>query len=224
MPRQNAGKLSYASAGVGNQTQLLAEVFKSKTGTDLVHIPYKSGGDMVTAILSEQVEMAFPDVSIMLPLLREKKLKALAVTSPRRHPELPDVPTMIESGIPDFVMTFWSGVLAPAGTPAPIVARLNAVIAKGLQEADVKATVARIGAETRPGSIDEFRRFIEAGVAQVAGRRPGRRTGEAVGRSTSLHACSPTATPRTCPAAARLLRLDPGRLHSSAIRRACSAT
>ncbi len=173
--KANAGKLSYASAGVGNQTQLLAEVFKSKTGTNLVHIPYKSGGEMVTAILSEQVQMAFPDISIMLPLLAEKKLKALAVTSTRRHPQLPDVPTMIESGVADFIMTFWAGVVAPAGTPAPIVTRLNAVISKGLQEAEVKTMVARIGAETRPGSIDDFRRFIESesrkwqDVVRVAG-------------------------------------------------------
>src|SRR5689334_19766015 len=112
--KANAGKLSYASAGAGNQTQLLAELFKSKTGTDLVHVPYKSGAEMVTAILGGQVQMAFPDISILLPLIREGKLKALAVTSLARHPGLPDVPTMGESGIADFVMTFWSGVIAPA--------------------------------------------------------------------------------------------------------------
>lgn len=160
--KQNAGKLSYASAGVGNQTQLLAELFKAKTGTNLVHVPYKSGGEMVTAILGEQVQMSFPDISITLPLVHDKKLKALAVTSARRHPELPDVPTMVESGIPDFIMTFWAGVVAPAGTPAPVVARLNAIISRGLHDAEVKTTVARIGTETRPGSSDDFRRFIES--------------------------------------------------------------
>lgn len=176
--KANAGKLSYASAGVGNQTQLLAEVFKSKTGTDIVHVPYKSGSDMITAILSEQVDMAFPDVSITLPLLRENRLKALAVTSPHRHPDMPDVPTMAESGVRDFVMTFWSGVVAPVGTPEPILARLNAAISAGLESADVKATVARIGAETRPGSREEFRRFIESesgkwrDVVRLAGVEP----------------------------------------------------
>jgi tripartite-type tricarboxylate transporter receptor subunit TctC len=114
--KANPGKLSFASAGVGNQTQLLAELFKSKAGLDIVHVPYKSGAEMVTAILSEQVHMAFPE-SILIPLIREGKLKALAVTSAKRHPQLPDVPTMIESGIPDYVMTFWSGVVAPAGMP-----------------------------------------------------------------------------------------------------------
>src|SRR5215510_4599023 len=88
--KANAGKLSYASAGVGNQTQLLAELFKSKAGIDVVHVPYKSGAEMVTAILGQQVQMAFPDVSILIPLIREGKLKALAVTSARRHPQLLD--------------------------------------------------------------------------------------------------------------------------------------
>ena len=124
--KANPGKLSFASAGVGNQTQLLAELFKSKAGLDIVHVPYKSGAEMVTAILGEQVQMAFPDVSILIPLIREGKLKALAVTSAKRHPQLPDVPTMIESGIPDYIMTFWSGVVAPAGTPAELVSRLKA--------------------------------------------------------------------------------------------------
>jgi tripartite-type tricarboxylate transporter receptor subunit TctC len=131
--KANPGKLSYASAGVGNQTQLLAELFKSKAGLDVVHVPYKSGAEMVTAVLSEQVQMAFPDISILIPLIRSGKLKALAVTSAKRHPELPDVPTMIESGIPEYVMTFWSGVVAPAGTPAEIVARLYAPVNDGLK-------------------------------------------------------------------------------------------
>jgi tripartite-type tricarboxylate transporter receptor subunit TctC len=173
--KANPGKLNYASAGVGNQTQLLAEVFKAKTATNIVHVPYKSGGDMVTALLGGQVAMAFPDVSILLPLVRDKKIKPLAVTAPRRHPELPDVPTMAESGVPDFVMTFWSGVVAPAGTPEPIVSRLNSVINSGLRSPDVQSTVSRIGAETRPSTPEEFRRFIQAeskkwhDIVQLAG-------------------------------------------------------
>jgi tripartite-type tricarboxylate transporter receptor subunit TctC len=176
--KSRPGKLSYASAGVGNLTQLVAEVFKLKTGTDLVHVPYKSGSEMVTAILSEQVDLAFPDVSILLPLVREKKLKALAVTAGRRHPEMPDVPTMVESGVPDFVMTFWSGIVAPAGTPEPIVSQLNAAINKGLAADEVKSTVAKIGAEPRPGSTEEFRRFVEAethkwaDIVRIAGLKP----------------------------------------------------
>ena len=173
--KANPGKLSFASAGVGNQTQLLAELFKSKAGLDIVHVPYKSGAEMVTAILGEQVHMAFPDVSILIPLIREGKLKALAVTSAKRHPQLPDVPTMIESGIPDYVMTFWSGVVAPAGTPKEIVDRLNAAINDGLTSPAVRENLAKVGSEASPGSPQDFADFIAAetkkwsAVARTAG-------------------------------------------------------
>jgi tripartite-type tricarboxylate transporter receptor subunit TctC len=158
--KANPDKLSYATAGVGNQTQLLAELFKSKAGIDVVHVPYKSGAEMVTAILSDQVQMAFPDVSILIPLIREKKLKALAVTSAKRHPQLPEIPTMIESGIPDYVMTFWSGVVVPAGTPTEIVDKLNGAINDGLRSEAVRDNLAKIGAEASPGSPKDFADFI----------------------------------------------------------------
>ena len=173
--KANPGRLSFASAGVGNQTQLLAELFKSKAGLDIVHVPYKSGAEMVTAILGEQVHMAFPDVSILIPLIREGKLKALAVTSASRHPQLPDVPTMIESGIPDYIMTFWSGVVAPAGVPAEIVNRLNTAINDGLTSASVRENLAKVGSQASPGTPQEFADFIAAetkkwsAVAKMAG-------------------------------------------------------
>ena len=173
--KANPGRLSFASAGVGNQTQLLAELFKSKAGLDIVHVPYKSGDEMVTAILGEQVQMAFPDVSILIPLIREGKLKALAVTSASRHPQLPDVPTMIESGIPDYIMTFWSGVVAPAGVPAEIVNRLNTAINDGLTSASVRENLAKVGSQASPGTPQEFADFIAAetkkwsAVAKMAG-------------------------------------------------------
>jgi tripartite-type tricarboxylate transporter receptor subunit TctC len=173
--KANPGRLSFASAGVGNQTQLLAELFKSKAGLDIVHVPYKSGAEMVTAILGEQVQMAFPDVSILIPLIREGKLKALAVTSASRHPQLPDVPTMIESGIPDYIMTFWSGVVAPAGVAADIVNRLNTAINDGLTSASVRENLAKVGSQASPGTPQEFADFIAAetkkwsAVAKMAG-------------------------------------------------------
>jgi len=173
--KANPGKLSYASAGVGNQTQLLAELFKSKAGIDVVHVPYKSGAEMVTAILSGQVQMAFPDVSILIPLIREGKLKALAVTSAQRHPQLPNVPTMSESGIADFIMTFWSGVVAPAGTAPDIVTRLNAAIDDGLKSAAIRDSLAKVGSEAAPGSPQDFADFISprrkkwSAVAKLSG-------------------------------------------------------
>jgi len=173
--KANPDKLSYASAGAGNQTQLLAELFKAKAGIEAVHVPYKSGAEMVTAVLSEQVQLSFPDISILIPLIRDGKVKALAVTSPQRHPQLPDVPTMAESGIADFVLTFWSGVVAPAGTPAAIVEKLNAAIDAGLRTPQIQQTLAGIGAQTTPGSPQDFARFIASetvkwrGVAKTAG-------------------------------------------------------
>src|SRR5882672_1945994 len=164
--RANPGKLSYASAGAGNQTQLLAELFKAKVGIEAVHIPYKSGSEMVTAVLGEQVQMSFPDISILIPLIREGKVKALAVSSPQRHPQLPDVPTMMESGIADFILTFWSGVVAPAGTPAAIIDRLNAAINQGLRSPEIGQTLAGVGAQTAPGSPQEFGNFIVSETAK----------------------------------------------------------
>jgi tripartite-type tricarboxylate transporter receptor subunit TctC len=158
--RANPGKLSYASAGAGNQTQLVAELLKARAGIEAIHVPYKSGAEMVTAVLSEQVQMSFPDISILLPLIRDHKVKALAVTSAHRHPQLPEVPTLAESGFPDFAITFWSGVVAPAGTPAAIVAKLNGAIDKGLRSPEVQDKLAAIGAQTTPGSPRDFASFI----------------------------------------------------------------
>jgi len=172
------GKFSYASAGTGNLTQLLAELFKARTGTDIVHVPYKSGAEMVTAILSQQVHMAFPDVSIVIPLVREGKLKALGVSSARRHPKLPEVPTMVESGVADFIFPFWAGLVAPAGTPVDIVNRINAAVQDGLRSPQVLETLGKIGAQADPTSAQAFADFIAvetrrwSAVARTAGLSP----------------------------------------------------
>lgn len=160
--KANPGKISYASAGAGNQTQLAAEMFKTKSGIEAVHVPYKSGAEMVTAILTNQVQMAFPDISILLPLIQEKKIKALAVAGPTRHPLLPNVPTMMESGVPGYVVTFWSGVVAPTGTPADIIAKLNSAIDQGLKSSQVPDTLTKVGSQADAGSPDEFAKFILA--------------------------------------------------------------
>jgi tripartite-type tricarboxylate transporter receptor subunit TctC len=158
--KANPGKLSYASAGAGNQTQLVAELLKARAGIEAIHVPYKSGAEMVTAVLGEQVQFTFPDISILIPLIRDHKVKALAVTSARRHPQLPDVPTLVESGFPDFAVTFWSGVVAPARTPTAIVTKLNAAMDKGLRSQEIQDKLAAIGAQTTPGSPQDFASFI----------------------------------------------------------------
>jgi tripartite-type tricarboxylate transporter receptor subunit TctC len=173
--KAHPGKLNYSSAGAGNQTQLVAELFKLKAGVDIVHVPYKSGAEMVTSILSDQAQVSFPDISILLPLILEKKIKALAVTGTQRHPALPDVPTMIESGIPDFVATFWTGVVAPAGTPPDAIQKLNGAINDGLRSPQVTDTLTKMGLQGDPKSPQEFAAFILAetrkwsAVAKIAG-------------------------------------------------------
>jgi tripartite-type tricarboxylate transporter receptor subunit TctC len=176
--KANPGKLSYASAGHGNQTQLAAELLLARAGIKAVHVPYKSGAEMVTAVLSEQVQMTFPDISILLSLIQEKKIKALAVTSATRHPQLPDVPTMAESGIADYVTTFWTGVVVPGGTPPEFVGKLNAAINDGLKSQSVRDSLARVGAQPAPGSSQDFGNFIAdemrkwSAIAQTAGLSP----------------------------------------------------
>ena len=176
--KTNPGKLSYASAGHGNQTQLAAELLLARAGIPAVHVPYKSGAEMVTAVLSEQVQMTFPDISILLGLIQDKKIKALAVTSAARHPQLPDVPTMAESGIADYVTTFWTGVILPAGTPPDIVNKLNVAINDGLKSQLVQDSLGKVGAQPAPGSPQEFGKFIAdemrkwAAIARTAGIDP----------------------------------------------------
>jgi tripartite-type tricarboxylate transporter receptor subunit TctC len=161
LAKANPGKLNYASAGVGNQTHLNAEVFRARAGIDIVHVPYKSGAEMVTAVLSNQVQISFTDISILLPLIKEGKVKPLAITGPGRHPALPEIPTLIESGI-GHVATFWTGVVAPADTPLPVVNTLNASINSGLMTPGVRDTLDRVGASPSPISPPEFKTFIAA--------------------------------------------------------------
>jgi tripartite-type tricarboxylate transporter receptor subunit TctC len=164
--KANPGKLNYSSAGVGNQTHLNGEVFKAKTGVDLVHVPYKSGAEMLTAVLTEQAQLTFSDISVALPLIEEKKLKALAVTTPERWPAIAHLPTMIEGGVPDFVSSFWTGVLAPAGTPADIVNKLSAAIHEGLKSQASQSVLSRIGALPRPRSPQELSDYIGSEAAR----------------------------------------------------------
>ncbi|MFL6796647.1 MAG: Bug family tripartite tricarboxylate transporter substrate binding protein [Xanthobacteraceae bacterium] len=167
--------VSYASAGPGNQTHLAAELLRASAGIELVHVPYKSGAEMVTAVLGQQVQIAFPDISILLPLIHDRKVKALAVTSGERHPQLPEVPTMRESGFADHVTTFWTGVIAPTGTPPAIVDKLNATIRDGLRTAQIRDALAKVGAQASPGTAHAFAEFIAAetqkwlAIAKLAG-------------------------------------------------------
>jgi tripartite-type tricarboxylate transporter receptor subunit TctC len=160
--KQHPGKLNIAHTGAGGLPHLTVELFKARAGVDLVGVPYKSGGESVTAVLGGQVDMTIEGITILLPLIRDGKLRALAVTSRSRTPLAPDLPTMIEAGVPDYEVTTFNGVMAPAGTPAAIVAKLNASINTGLQAPDMQARLQKLGAVIRPNTPAQLAAFIVA--------------------------------------------------------------
>lgn len=164
--KANPGKLNYAHTGIGGLPHLTAELFIARTGANIVGVPYRSGGEAVTALLGQNVQMTFEAISILLPLIREGKVRALAVTSPARTPLAPDLPTMMEAGVPNYEVTTFNGIAAPAGTPAPIIGKLNAAINEGLLTAATKETLAKLGAVASPGSPQDFAAFIAAELAK----------------------------------------------------------
>ena len=125
-------------------------------------MPYRSGGEAVTAVLSDAVHMTFESITILLPLIREGKVRALGITSGKRTPLAPDLPTMAEAGVPNYEVTTFNGIVAPAGTPAAIVSTLNAAMNEGLKTPEMQATIGRLGAVSVPGSPADFAAFIAA--------------------------------------------------------------
>jgi tripartite-type tricarboxylate transporter receptor subunit TctC len=157
--KANPGKLNFG-ASLGTPPHLMGALFKTETGIDIVYIPYKGSAPSVTDMMGGQTHMTFDALTTLYPLVAEGKLRALAVTSAARWPQLPDVPTMIESGFPDFPQNAWSGVLGAPGTPAAIVAKLNAVINEGLRTAEAKESLLKLSALSQPGSPQDFAAFI----------------------------------------------------------------
>jgi len=160
--KANPNKLNYSSAGIGNTIHLAGELFNHSAGTKIVHVPYNSGAEATTAVLGGQVQMTFVNVTGLPPLIADGKLRALAVTSPKRLALLPDVPTMRESGFPDFVVRAFFGLVAPAGTPAAIVDKLNTTINAEMTSNEMQTTLKRLGAEAGSGTAAEFAAFIAA--------------------------------------------------------------
>jgi len=158
--RAHPGKLNYAHAGAGNVTHLIGEMFRSLARIDFVDVPHKGGNESVQSVLARQVDFAFESPVILLSLIREGKLRALAVTSAKRQGEIPDVPSMIESGIAGFVATLLTGIVTPAPTPSAIITKLNEVITQSLRGADMKDLVVKFGSEVRIGSPAAFATFL----------------------------------------------------------------
>jgi tripartite-type tricarboxylate transporter receptor subunit TctC len=160
--KANPGTLNYGSSGHGNMTHLAAELFKLRTGIDIVHVPYKGAADALTALLGGQVQMFFGDIAGVLGFLKQGSLRALAVSSQERNALVPEVPTMHESGVPDYVVSTYIGVVAPTGTPASVVTQLNAAINDSLRAPVVAAAFAEFGAEVHPASPQDFALFLIA--------------------------------------------------------------
>lgn len=153
-------QLVFASSGNGTVGHLVGQTWQRAVGSDLLHVPYKGAGPVMTDLMGGQVDMHFASLPAALPLIRSGKLRALAVTSLRRVPSLPEVPTLSESGFPDFDYSVFYGVLVPTGTPKIIVTRLNAEINRAVQTADMRASLAERGVDIRAGTPEQFGAFL----------------------------------------------------------------
>jgi tripartite-type tricarboxylate transporter receptor subunit TctC len=157
--KTNPGKLNIGVPN-GAPPHMIAAWFRSVTRTDVVIVPYKGASAVLTDMLGGQIQAGFETTSVLFGHLKENKIRALAVATPERLPELPDVPTMIESGFPDFVASSWTSVMAPAGTPRDIVAKLNAAINAGLASPAMQARFKQLAAEARPGTPEDLATFV----------------------------------------------------------------
>ncbi len=164
--KANPGKLNFASVGTGSPGHIAGELFKLKTGVDIVHVPYKGGGPAVTDTLGGQVQLLFVSMPAAWQFVKSGRLKAFAVTSDKRSVVAPDIPTLAEAGVPDCVVNSWYGALVPAKTPPATVAKLAAALAKVVQSSDVKERLLLQGAEATTSTPQEFDALIHDELAK----------------------------------------------------------
>jgi tripartite-type tricarboxylate transporter receptor subunit TctC len=160
LAKKKPGSLSFASSGAGSSTHLSGELFKAMAGIYILHIPYRGSAQALTDVVAGQVNMLFDNAPSCLGFVQQGKLRALAVTSTKRLPNLPNVPTMSEAGIKGYESLSWSGVVAPAATPKPIIAKLNQAIERILKTEEVKRSFAGLGVEAVGGPPEAFERQI----------------------------------------------------------------
>ncbi|MDP3702041.1 MAG: tripartite tricarboxylate transporter substrate binding protein [Hylemonella sp.] len=158
--KANPGKLNYASAGTGSATHVNAEKFRAITGIQATHIPFKGTPETITETVAGRVDFMFTPVLSSIPMIRDNRMRALAVSTAQRSSALPEVPTVSEAGVPGFVFDFWIGLLAPAKTPRDVVNKLNQEVSKALAQPDVKERMAKLGGEPLPMSPERFDAFI----------------------------------------------------------------
>ena len=176
--KANPGKLSFASSGPGGAPHMSGELFKNMAGLDMIHVPYKGSTAAHSDLLAGRVSMMFDTVSAISPHVKSGALRALAVTTAKRSAAMPDVPTMAEAGMKGYETSTWGGILAPAGTPKDVVAKLNAEINKALAAQDVRQRMLDSGIEPAGGTPQQFTAFIQSEmakwgkVAKTAGIQP----------------------------------------------------
>jgi tripartite-type tricarboxylate transporter receptor subunit TctC len=164
LAKKNPGKLNYASSGAGAAAHLAGELFKTMAGVDLVHVPYKGAQPALTDVIAGQVQVMFATSASVIPFIKAGKLRGLAVTSARRSPSVPDLPTVAEAGVAGFEAITWHGVVVPAATPAPLVERLSREIVSVLGLPDLRERLAALGAEVLAGTPREFADYIAAEI------------------------------------------------------------
>ena len=166
LAKARPGQLTYASGGIGGSGHLATELLRSLTQVNLLHVPYKGNGAAVTDLIGGQVSMCICTLPSVITQARSGRLRALAVTTTRRSAAAPDIPTMAEAGVKGYEMGQWYGLLAPAGTPAPIIERLNAEVGKALNHPETRNRLQAEGAEPAGGSPQEFGAFFKAEIAK----------------------------------------------------------
>jgi tripartite-type tricarboxylate transporter receptor subunit TctC len=160
--KSRPGALNFASAGIGTLPHLEGELLKARAQIEMNHVPYRGGGQALTGLLAGEIQVLFSTLTQMLPYIRNGQLRGLAVTSAARSPLAPDLPTMVESGFDQFVITSISAIVAPPGTPIDIRRRLNEAVSGALASEEVQRSLARMGGEARPASPEELGSYLAA--------------------------------------------------------------
>jgi len=168
LARQKPGELTFASSGVGGAPHLIGEFFALETGVKLMHIAYKGGGPAIADLLGGNVSMSFASMTSSLPFVKAGRLRPIAVSSRERSPQLPDVPTMIEAGVPNLEVRDWQGILAPRGTPKAIVDKLAGEMIRILQQPETRARYAAAGMEIVASTPEQFREAIASEIKRWA--------------------------------------------------------
>ena len=164
--KKNPGKLTNASSSNGSPGHVGGELFKYMTGTEIVHVPYRGGAPAITDLIAGHVDLMFESLQSIAPFARDGKVRALGVSGATRSPAFPDLPTIAEAGVPGYLAPTWTGVIAPAGVPRPIVDKLNAAINKALKSESFKEKFAKIGDEPAGGTPEDFAATIKADSAK----------------------------------------------------------